>query len=190
MKITKLAPIGVALLLTAYLHGANPPVDLAPIDLSKIDPHTCSSIKFSFKIWHEDEFKKKEFAKIVEQFDNLVKMCKQTDKDGTGFDPIVKILGKPFDSIFEKVMGKEGFSVSLIVNVNSKDDKTPEDLITLDCTLSHEKKYDKDIWQAVIANGVDFFGQEQWIQKLAPLFTDVINTKDAGIHGSLNISAG
>jgi hypothetical protein len=152
------------------------------VDLPKINAKDYSAIKFSFKVWHKEKFDKDKYAKITKQFWDLAQVCQQSDKEKTGFSTIFDVIGEPFKNITSKIVTKDNFHGSVNINIENNS-------ISLDALINREEKYDKNSWQSIVTSSINFFKNEQFIQKLSSIFTDVINAEDkSGIHGSLNIS--
>lgn len=195
MYIPKTIALGAFLTCAAYLYGIKSTentqpdastANIAAIDLSHVSPDSCTSVKYTFKIWHDNQFDVNKYAAIKARFDELIGACKQSDADQASFAPIVEILGLPFSQIFNATKNKEGINGNLLINTETEQ----EGSIALELSITHEETYNIDAWQAAVSVGLEFFKDNQWIQSLSSLFTDVINAgNESGIHGSLDINA-
>ena len=171
MSILKTIALGAALTIVTCLCSAT-------INKKK----ECNTIKFTFKVWHADEFDKPLYTKIKTHFSNLRKLFLEGEISEPEFGTIAKILGTPFDQIMAECKKRDDITGGITLNI--EEEKSME----LELSLSHKESFDQTAWLRAVSTAAGFFAEPNWMQKLTPIFADAINaSKESGIHGSLNL---
>jgi hypothetical protein len=163
----KLIALAVCIALPFYLRGIE-------------NPELCSKLTVAFESHHDESYNKELFATISNPFSDLVKQCQETND----FKAIAETLGEPFKSMAAIVM-KENNGTHGTLNINVETNS-----ITLTFVITHDNTYDKETWREVVASSFSYLNNEHKLEKLSPLFLNVINAgEQSGIHGSFNMQA-
>jgi hypothetical protein len=178
MRNLKIVTLFAGIACIFYLQAKKP-------EIQDVDPEKSSKVTFTFKVWHDEKFDEKVYGEIAKNFEHLLKVCQESDKDDSGFDNIVEIIGEPFKSLMSMIEKQK--TINGVLNLSVKTNVDNEN-VSLEIVIMREDEYNKKVWTSIVEEMKEFaIGGEESVKKLAPIFTTAINTSDeSGIHGSLN----